>query len=126
VVIPPPERRASEDEVRTFLAKAPASIPRSYVEFLATRGALEVQVAELDSAFVLLWPLHEVLGLNQGYGFEEFAPELFGFGSDGGGELYAFDLRDLRVGRVPAIPLERASFVTVAKDFEQFAAWLRS
>jgi hypothetical protein len=34
-----------------------------------------------------------VLSSNRDYGVDELLPDFFGFGSDGGGELPAFDLR---------------------------------
>ena len=70
------------------------------------------------------WELANVLEHNVGYGFAEFAPGLFGFGSDGAGQLYAFDLRNperVTVGDVPAIPLDVNEFRVIADSFDLFA-----
>jgi hypothetical protein len=39
----------------------------------------------------MLWKAEELEPLNAGYEVARFAPGLFLFGSDGGGEAYAFD-----------------------------------
>jgi hypothetical protein len=120
-------RRASEAEVREFRAAAPGLIPGSYVQFLATTGAVEVEVPELDSMFVMLWPLRDVLQLNRDYRVADLAPGLFAVGSDGGGELLVFDLRhppDVPIGQVPAIPLELAEHERLAGSFDELAGWL--
>ena len=36
---------------------------------------------------------------------EYYAPGVFGFGSSGGGELFAFEYRDVRAGRILTVPL---------------------
>jgi hypothetical protein len=36
---------------------------------------------------------------------EYYAPGVFGFGSSGGGELFAFEYRDVRAGRILMVPL---------------------
>lgn len=118
--------KPSDWEVRGLVESAPSSIPASYPAFLVRHGALEFCDPRLGH--VVFWPLAEVLALNAAYGFAEFAPELFGFGSDGGGELYVFDLRTPDrpgVGRVPAVPLSIGAYVHVARDFEAFASQLR-
>jgi hypothetical protein len=61
--------------------------------------------------------------LNSGYSFSEFAPGLFGFGSDGAGELYVFDMRggaEPTVCSVPSIPLDLEGVRVWAPSFEAF------
>jgi hypothetical protein len=67
------------------------------------------------------------LTLNAGYKIDEFAKGLFGFSSEGVGELYVFDLHDpqhVTVGQVPSIPLELDQHEVLAESFEEFAAIL--
>jgi hypothetical protein len=49
---------------------------------------------------------------------------MFGFGSSGGGELFAFEYRDVRAGRiltVPLIPLDLREAGVIADNFGEFA-----
>jgi hypothetical protein len=55
---------------------------------------------------------------------EYYAPGAFGFGSSGGGELFAFEYRDVRAGRilmVPLIPLDLREAGVIADNFGEFA-----
>ncbi len=114
-------------EVTAFRAAAPPAVPDRYLEYIAEFGAVQLDVKVMGSGFVWFWPLSEVLKLNEGYRISKFAEGLFGFGSDGAGELYVFDLRDpvrVTVGQVPAIPLEIAQYQVLAGSFEEFGAVL--
>lgn len=57
------------------------------------------------NAYVIFWKLEELMELNKAYQVAEYAPGLFIFGSDGGGEAYAFDVR------TPAMPIVSVPFV---------------
>lgn len=119
--------RPTAEQVRVFLADAPRAVPAAYVEYIRCFGAVQLDVTSIGSGLVWFWPLDEVLAFNDGYGVDEFAKGLFGFGSDGAGELYVFDLRDpehVTVGQVPAIPLELEQYEVIADSFEAFAAML--
>lgn len=122
-----PSPKPTDDDVRAFRSEAPPSIPEAYIEYLRQHGATEVTVGEIGSGFVWFWELSNVLELNVGYGFAKFAPGLFGFASDGAGELYAFDLRTpdrVTVGEVPAVPLDVSEFRVIVDSFELFAEML--
>ena len=41
--------------------------------------------------YISLWPIDELVSLNEGYGVAQRAPSLVLFGSDGGGEAFAFE-----------------------------------
>ena len=45
-------------------------------------------------AYLALWRIEDIIPRNEGYAVSEFAPGLILFGSDGGGEAYAFDVRE--------------------------------
>ena len=58
------------------------------------------------------------------YGFDEFAPGLLGFGTDGCGELYAIDVRENgtgAVGDIPATSLQWEDFRELSASFDAFA-----
>ena len=62
--------------------------PADYVEFLTEVGGGAGWVGE---HYLQAWPPDELVSANEALNLAEFAPNLVGFGSDGGGELYAFD-----------------------------------
>lgn len=122
-----PSPKPTDDDIRAFRSAAPPCVPAAYIAYLREHGAAQVTVDGIGSGFVSFWELSNVLEHNVGYAFAEFAPGLFGFGSDGAGELYAFDLRNpdhVTVGEVPAISLDVSEFRLIADSFELFAELL--
>lgn len=77
-------------------------LPNDYRTFLAEANGGEGFVG--DGGFVRLWPIDEIESSNEELGVSEFAPDLVFFGTDGGGEGYAFDIR-ARPHRVVQVPL---------------------
>lgn len=70
-----------------------------------------------------LWPAEQVLALNRDYGVRDDLPFLFGFGSNGGGELLAFDTRlgpPWKVAMVPFIGMNEGDIAGVTEDFALF------
>jgi hypothetical protein len=62
--------------------------PADYVEFLTQIGGGAGWIGEI---YLQAWPPEELVPSNVDLNLAEFAPNLVGFGSDGGGELFAFD-----------------------------------
>ncbi len=62
---------------------------------------------------------------NLKYDVRTFAPELLLFGSDGGGQAFAFDLRDSErtIVEVPFIPLDTEEAQTIGSTFDDFLEW---
>jgi hypothetical protein len=75
------------------------TLPEEYARYYAgdapKEGGLSVQ-----PLWFQLWPPGDVEQLNRDYQVAEFAPGFLGFGSNGGGELLAFDV-DGRVFMLP-------------------------
>ena len=71
----------------------------------------------------MLWKIDELLRFNREYEVPEYAPGLFLFGSNGGGEAFAFDLR--AEGRnpvvsVPFIGMDVRDALPLAETFDGF------
>ncbi len=82
------------DQVQAGLHTA---FPEDYSEFMTESNGAEGNVGE--NSYLVLWPLEEIIPLNEAYAVKEFAPGLVLFGSDGGDTGYAFDTR----GATPVI-----------------------
>lgn len=67
------------------------------------------------------------MALNEGYQVQKWLPGFWGFGSNGGGELLAFDVRNglpYRVVAVPFIPMDVSEAVQVAASFEELREFI--
>ena len=70
-----------------------------------------------------LWRAEELAEMNRAYKTEEFFPDFFFIGSNGGGEAYAFDLSRIDAGvfEVPFIGLPNDARA-IASSFNSFLA----
>ena len=76
-----------------------AALPKDYQSYVEG-GGTDSAYTEGDPGYFQLWPLEEVKNLNRDYRVDEYAQGFVGFGSDGGGEMLAFD----SLGAVYMIP----------------------
>lgn len=74
-------------------------LPKDYLSYVEA-GGRGSGFTEGDPGYFQLWALEEAEALNRDYKVHEFAPGFVGFGSDGGGEMLAFD----SIGAVFMIP----------------------
>src|ERR1044072_7362040 len=74
--------------IRHFESESGLRLPDDYARFLQQTNGGE---GFLGNAYVILWRVEELIEMNKAYEVTEYAPGLFLFGSDGGGEAFAFD-----------------------------------
>jgi hypothetical protein len=100
-------------------------LPQDYLQFMLAFNGGEGFIGE---HYLLLWQLEDLQELNQGYGFSEFAPELIAFGSDGGGEAFAFDtsFTPASIVVVPFIGMCNDNATWVAASFDGFLVRLKN
>ncbi len=101
-------------------AKLSFLLPADYVQFLQRMNGGE---GSLGKAYVALWRVEELGDRNTGYEVAEFAPGLFLFGSNGGGEAFAFDTRcdQFRIVAVPFVGMDDLrDAVVIATNFRTF------
>lgn len=65
-------------------------IPNEYLEYVTKGGRME-SLTKGEPGYFVLWPIAEIEKMNAEYQVEEFMAGFVGFGSDGGGEMLAFD-----------------------------------
>jgi hypothetical protein len=114
---------AGKAEIAALRAAAPRTLPDSYFAFLSVTNGGEGDLG-IEPGWFVPWRAEDVLLSNSEYQLAEFAPGLFGFGSNGGGECLAFDLRDVGAGRivmVPFIGMDLQETIVIAENFDQFA-----
>ena len=66
------------------------ALPNDYVAYIEADGISERLTDGLPGYFAL-WPRDEIESSNKAYEVPIYAPGFLGFGTDGGGELLAFD-----------------------------------
>lgn len=116
------EAPADPNAVAALSAAAPIELPDEYLSLLRVSngggGPLEV-----EPGWFHLWSAQEVVAANREYEVQERVPGLFGFGSNGGGELLAFDARQgppWKIVMVPFIGMDESAIMQVAEDFSEF------
>jgi hypothetical protein len=105
--------------IRQFETESGFRLPDDYARFFQQRNGGEGFVG---NAYVILWRVEELLEMNKAYQVAEYAPGLFLFGSDGGGEAFAFDTRSdaSPIVAVPFVGMELKLARPVAQSFEAF------
>lgn len=88
---------ATIQQLKEVESKLGVVFPTQYVEFMLWSNGAEGKVG---NSYLVIWPLDQLIPLNEDYAVEEFTPGLIYFGSDGGGMAYAFDKR---VENVPVV-----------------------
>lgn len=82
---------ASMAMIETTQKELGLNLPPQYIEWLCHSNGASGIVGR--DSYLQLWPIEKLIPLNRAYQVEKFAPGLLLFGSDGGGEGYAFDTR---------------------------------
>jgi hypothetical protein len=95
----------------------PEHLPSDYLAGIAHLGPGE---GPTGASYLRLYPVEELAARNEAYAVSEFYPGLNIFGSNGGGEAYAFMKgTPPSVVRVPFIPLSPAFAVSVGGSFSE-------
>ena len=105
--------------IQKFEAASDIGLPDDYLEFLQKANGVEGWIGD---AYVMLWRVEELLERNSAYRVAEYARGFLLFGSDGGGEAFAFDLRSGSgpIVSVPFIGMDGASATPIAATFKGF------
>ena len=116
----PPSAEAFEEVERYFGFQ----LPSDYKGFMSARDGGE---GFIGGQYLILWRAGELIEFNRDYQVEEYAPGLLFFGSNGGGEAFAFDARpgeNMRIRIVPFVGMNLRDATLVADTFDNFLARL--
>ena len=115
-----PAPPASKDDLARLVTFTQIQLPNSYLTFLAASNGGEGDLA-LKPGWISFWPANEVSRWNAEYQVARNVPGLIGFGSNGGGELLAFDTRlgpPYAIVMVPFVPMAIDDLRVVAPSFD--------
>jgi len=105
--------------LKSFEEESSIRLPDDYKSFLQEANGGEGLIGE---AYAVLWPIEYLLTANEDYEVAEYAPGLFLFGTDGGGEAFAFDMRlDAKpIVAVPFVGMELKAIRALGPSFDEF------
>jgi hypothetical protein len=110
---------AAPQAVELFPKSCAMTVPDDYLQFLRFSNGAMGWLGEKQ--YLILWPVEKLLENNSSYAVVKCAPNLFLFGSNGGGEAYAFDASSsMSVVQVPFVPLDPAYAEYLAPTFSNF------
>jgi len=111
--------KPSEADIEKFLPRLPSGLPKSYIDFLKRHNGGSGDLPAQPCYFVL-WELESLIEYNTDYEIQNYLPNYFGIGGNGGGEFFAFDLETLKIFTIPFIPMNEEDAILVAESFEEF------
>lgn len=98
-----PRAGAERTQIETVERELGCNLPEDYRTFLRTSNGLEGFVS--SEAYLILWPVQEIIFLNTAYATAEFAPGLVLIGTNGGDTGYGIIVSQTKFQyvRVPLI-----------------------
>lgn len=110
---------ASDALIKDVESSLSHPLPSNYSRFLRENNGGEGFVSD---SYLILWKAEELLDFNREYEVQKYAPGLFLFGSNGGGEGYGFDMRspEMVVVMVPFVGMSLHYAKVIASDFDEF------
>ncbi|HEX4351174.1 MAG TPA: SMI1/KNR4 family protein [Verrucomicrobiae bacterium] len=118
-----PAAPATDVAIANLINKVGFELPSDYLDFLrfSNGGCGDIPVQSL--CFHSLWAAEELLEFNRDYEVAKYCAGFFGIGSNGGGEMFAFDMRSKKpwpVVTIPFIGMEADAAWHVASNFRSF------
>lgn len=110
---------ASDTAIEALLAKSQWPLPDDYISYLRSSNGGEGEI-NVQPCYCQIWPAEDVFTFHSEFQVPEYAPGFLAFGSSGGGELIAFDMREsgrCPVVSLPCIGLSPAEAAPVAVSF---------
>ena len=94
-------------------------LPSEYLEIFSFMNGGEGFIGD---NYCRLYPLDELVSLNESFSVKEFAPEFFIFGSNGGGEAFAFDIAKspYAIVKIPFIPMDLDFIALIGQTVGEF------
>jgi hypothetical protein len=109
---------ATAEDLRNVEVSLEHLLPFAYENFLRMHNGGEGFIGD---NYLILWRSEELSKFNREYEVDQYAPGLLLFGSNGGGEGYAFDTRvaSMSIARVPFIGMDLRYAIPVATDLNE-------
>jgi len=109
-------------QYNSLIESVDCKFPPDYLAFMKEYNGGEGVIKE--GRYVRFWPLEELKEANEDYMVEEFAPDLFFIGSDGGGTAFGLNKITGIFIEVPFIGISNEAAIERGKDFVAFLSFL--
>lgn len=106
-----------KQEVEIFLKQIDFKLPEGFIEFFKDSNGADISS---DENYIVLWALTDMIQLNRDYNVDEYAPDFFIFGSNGGGTAYAVKKSKSDIYEIPFIGMSNEEAVFKNKTFSEF------
>lgn len=120
------EPRGGSEVIQAFMTELGVQLPEDYITLLCYSNGGEGELG-VEPGWFYLWSVEELLKFTKGYNVEESVPGFFGFGSNGGGEMLAFDMRGEKpwnVVMIPFIGMQADEAILIADNFNEFVRFM--
>lgn len=92
------------------------NFPADYLDFMALHNGAEGDMIE---SWLQLWPIEQLLSINEGYAVAEYLPEIILIGSNGGGEAFGIRKRGGTFIQVPFL-FDEDQITDIGYNFKTF------
>jgi len=107
----------TNDEIEAFLKQVDFNLPKGFIDFFKETNGADIST---DEKYILLWALTDMIQLNKEYNVEEYAPDFFIFGSDGGNTAFAIKKNTGDIYEMPFIRMSKEEAFFKNKTFTDF------
>lgn len=104
----------NKSEIEKFISIIDFELPAGYIEFMSETNGADIS---FKNRYLILWPLTDLISLNQEYGVDEFAPDFFLIGSNGGDTAYGINRKSGNIYEMPFIGMSNEEAVFISNDF---------
>lgn len=94
-------------------------LPHDYRDYIEKDGS-DAASTKGQPGYFQLWQPSDIEKMNQDYKVADYAPGFLGFGSDGGGEMLAFDSTG-SVYMIPFVGMEPEEAQKIAESWSEIA-----
>ena len=110
------------DNILYFEQKYKFNLPKDYKDFLLHSNGGEGEIGE--NGYLRLFPIEELIEVNNDYSIFEYLNNILVFGSDGGGIGYAFDVSNDSIVEVDFNSLNENDIFPLSENFDSFIEYL--
>lgn len=102
-----------------------AQLPEPFLAYHAAKRPLENELNDEFLGWVRLWTVAELETMNREYEVPKYLPGFLGIGSNGGGELIAFNTQ-FQIVVVPVIGMSPNDAVMIADSWRDFESMIHA
>ncbi|TCN59976.1 hypothetical protein D0809_08605 [Flavobacterium circumlabens] len=107
----------SSEEIEIFLKQVDFILPDGFISFFKETNGADIST---DENYILLWALTDMMDMNKDYKVQDYAPEFFIFGSDGGNTALAIEKITGDIYEMPFIGMSNDAAIFKNNSFKEF------